>query len=287
MVIGVNALVELNFRVMCELRRYSVGVVAATLIAVAAIFVPSWSGDPVRAADPPAGNMPVIVELFTSQGCSSCPPADAFLGELAGRPDVLALAMHVDYWDYIGWKDPFAKRTYTERQRDYARSLWQRFVYTPQMVVDGRYQDVGSDRHAINKLIERARADKAKQPLVQIARVDEPKADESDAGPPAKVRVESIGFRGTASVWLALYDREHRTDVPRGENAGRRLVDYNVVREFRRIGTFDGRPVTLALELGDLVGRHDAGVVFVQQDGTGPILSCFGFDAGGAKRAGL
>lgn len=272
---------------MRRLRGYSVGVAVAAFVAAAATVVPSWSSDPARAADPPAGTMPVIVELFTSQGCNSCPPADAFLGELAGRPDVVALALHVDYWDYIGWKDPFAKRMYTERQRDYARSLWQRFVYTPQMVVDGRYQDVGSDRHAINKLIERAHVDKAKQPLVQIVRVDEPQAEGSASGPPAKVRVESIGFRGTASVWLALYDREHHTEVPRGENAGRRLVDYNVVREFRRIGTFDGRPVTLALELGELAGRHDAGVVFVQQDGTGPILNCLGFDAGGGKRAGL
>lgn len=277
---------------MRKLQRYSVGVVVAALVAAVALLGPSWSGDFARAADPPAESMPVIVELFTSQGCSSCPPADAFLGELAKRPDVLALAMHVDYWDYIGWKDPFAKRMYTERQRDYARSLWQRFVYTPQMVVDGRYQDVGSDRHAINKLIERAHADKAKQPLVQIARVEGPPVggppvEGPEAGPPAKVRVESIGFRGTASVWLALYDREHHTDVPRGENAGRRLVDYNVVREFRRIGTFDGRPVTLALELGELAGRHDAGVVFVQQEGTGPILSCLTFDAGRAKRAGL
>jgi hypothetical protein len=286
-VIGANILVGLHFRVMNKLGRYSLAVAVAALVAAATMVAPSRSDDPARAADAPASNMPVIVELFTSQGCSSCPPADAFLGELASRPDVVALAMHVDYWDYIGWKDPFAKRMYTERQRDYARSLWQRFVYTPQMVVDGRYQDVGSDRHAINKLIERALADKAKQPLVQITQVDEPQSAGSPSGPPAKIKVESIGFRGTASVWLALYDREHQTQVQRGENAGRRLVDYNVVREFRRIGTFDGRSVTLALELGELAGRHDAGVVFVQQDGTGPILSCFGFDAGGGKRAGL
>jgi hypothetical protein len=270
-VIGANILVGLHFRVMNKLGRYSLAVAVAALVAAATMVAPSRSDDPARAADAPASNMPVIVELFTSQGCSSCPPADAFLGELASRPDVVALAMHVDYWDYIGWKDPFAKRMYTERQRDYARSLWQRFVYTPQMVVDGRYQDVGSDRHAINKLIERAL----------------PQSAGSPSGPPAKIKVESIGFRGTASVWLALYDREHQTQVQRGENAGRRLVDYNVVREFRRIGTFDGRSVTLALELGELAGRHDAGVVFVQQDGTGPILSCFGFDAGGGKRAGL
>src|SRR3954454_10513973 len=82
-----------------------------------------------------AEERPVVVELFTSQGCNSCPPADAYLGELAARSDVLALGLHVDYWDYIGWKDPFAQRAYTERQRHYSRALNQRFVYTPQMVI--------------------------------------------------------------------------------------------------------------------------------------------------------
>src|SRR5277367_5521376 len=96
---------------------------------------------------------PVVVELFTSQGCNSCPPADAYLGELAKRPDVLALSLHVDYWDYIGWRDPFAQHAFTLRQRDYSHALSERYVYTPQMVINGQLQGVGSQRGDIERLI--------------------------------------------------------------------------------------------------------------------------------------
>ena len=95
-----------------------------------------------------AAGGPAVLELFTSQGCSSCPPADAFLGELAQRPDTIALAWHVDYWNYLGWKDPYANRSWTERQKDYARRL-KGEVFTPAMVVNGAAMVVGSDRHAV------------------------------------------------------------------------------------------------------------------------------------------
>src|SRR5512132_845189 len=98
-----------------------------------------------------------VVELFTSQGCSSCPAADAFLGELAKRPDVLALSEHIDYWDYLGWKDPFASRENTERQRAYARRLGSGYVYTPQMVVQGMGQIAGADREGVLELVARAK----------------------------------------------------------------------------------------------------------------------------------
>lgn len=255
---------------------------AAIGFLVAALGLTSIAGVG-RAADNNAPR-PVIVELFTSQGCNSCPPADAFLGELAMRSDVLALAMHVDYWDYIGWKDPFAKRMYTDRQRSYSRSLARRFIYTPQMVVDGRLEDVGSDRLAINQLIARARAEQASLPQIVIVRADAGEGASEGAsavGAPHRLRIEAAKtgpvFRGAATVWLAIYDREHHTDVPRGENAGRRLVDYNIVREFRRLALFDGRPLTVPLDLGELASRHDAGVVFAQVDETGPILGAFAF----------
>src|SRR5215470_2470293 len=101
---------------------------------------------------------PVVLELFTSQGCSSCPPADALLGELAQRPGIVALAFHVDYWDYIGWKDPYASPTNTQRQHDYAVALGLHMVYTPQMVVDGRTDVVGSERGDVETAIGRAAA---------------------------------------------------------------------------------------------------------------------------------
>src|ERR1700689_4826110 len=107
------------------------------------------------AADPP---VPVVVELFTSQGCNSCPPADQFLGELAKRPDILALAFHVDYWNYIGWTDPFGKPWATGRQRDYQESLHLRYVYMPEMVVNGAAVGVGAAKAPIEALLTAAQA---------------------------------------------------------------------------------------------------------------------------------
>ena len=104
------------------------------------------------------GGRKVVVELFTSQGCSSCPPADAYLAELAKRDDVIALSFHVDYWNYIGWKDPFSSPEAAARQRAYGRALQKRYVYTPQIVVDGRAEAVGSNRAVVSSLIKMAQA---------------------------------------------------------------------------------------------------------------------------------
>src|SRR4030095_16902047 len=121
------------------------------------------------AAEAAEAGTPVGVCLFSSQGCSSGPPADAFLGELAGRADVIALAFHIDYWDYIGWKDPFASPAWTDRQHAYKRSLGLHMVYTPQMVIDGRADAVGSERQAVNDAIAAAAA-QADKVAVSITR---------------------------------------------------------------------------------------------------------------------
>ncbi|MGQ0662289.1 MAG: DUF1223 domain-containing protein [Pseudomonadota bacterium] len=214
---------------------------------------------------------PVVVELFTSQGCNSCPPADAFLGELAARPGILAIGLHVDYWDYIGWKDPYAQPAHTERQRQYARALAQRYVYTPQMVIDGRFQDVGSERAAIERLIARAARDQA------ATSAERPRIDLRLEGAASEVRVEGGTFRGQASVWIAAYDRAHLTAVTRGENRGRRLANYNVVRVWRRLGAFAGSPVALALDLATIPASCDRVAILVQADGSGPILAAIDF----------
>src|SRR5438309_7939527 len=112
-----------------------------------------------------AGERPIVVELFTSEGCSSCPPADALLAELAKRPDVLALSFHVDYWDRLGWKDPFSSRAATDRQNRYAKLLKLATVYTPQIVVDGRWEAVGSDRADVERALDRARRDRPEVPV--------------------------------------------------------------------------------------------------------------------------
>src|SRR5215510_331606 len=119
---------------------------------------------------PSTSEGPWAVELFTSQGCSSCPPADAYLGALAKRQDIVALSYHVDYWDYIGWKDPFANRTTTARQRAYARVLKQRYVYTPEMVVEGIGHDTGREKGGIERLLAEAQRRSSKRATPELSR---------------------------------------------------------------------------------------------------------------------
>ncbi|MEE8505172.1 MAG: DUF1223 domain-containing protein, partial [Kiloniellales bacterium] len=190
-----------------------------SLAAIIILFLSSFSILPGAAAqDAPATRPAVVVELFTSQGCSSCPPADALLGELAGRPDVIALSLHVDYWDYIGWKDPFGSPMNTARQRRYVEELGLRYVYTPQMIIDGRINAVGSRRDEVLDAIERAGRERAGFDIRFV---------ESGGG---KVVIPAgHAPENGATVWLAVYDRSHETEIKRGENAGRKLRNTNVV----------------------------------------------------------
>jgi hypothetical protein len=210
-----------------------------------------------------ADRQPVVVELFTSQGCNSCPPADEFLGELAKRADVLALSLHVDYWDYIGWKDPFARRAHTERQRDYSRALSQRYVYTPQMVVNGALQGVGSDRAVINRLIEKARKAQGAAPALSV----------TGDGAQRTLRIGAAGAATAATVWLVGFDRRHETPVRAGENSGRRLANHNVVRTMQPIGTWQGQAEEIALDLSAIAVECDGAAVIVQAGETGPVVA--------------
>jgi hypothetical protein len=215
-----------------------------------------------------AEERPVVVELFTSQGCNSCPPADAYLGELAARPDVLALSLHVDYWDYIGWKDPFAQHAYTERQRHYSRALNQRFVYTPQMVIDGALQGVGSEPATINKLIEKAHKLAAGGPALSV----------TGTGAHRVVHVGAGKTAAPAKVWLVFYDSKHETAVHAGENNGRRLANYNVVRTLTPVGKWTGNAVDLPVDLDAIDADCDGAAVIVQAEETGPILAAARID---------
>jgi hypothetical protein len=180
---------------------------------------------------------PVVVELFTSQGCSSCPPADAALRDLARRPDVLALGFHVTYWNGLGWRDPFSLDAATQRQKDYQRALGVETVYTPQIVVQGQAEMVGSDRPAVEAAIATARA-AADGPMVRLERA-------ASGG----LRVDIGVGQGTATVLLVGYDPRHVTPVGRGENEGRTLEEANVVRSLRPIGSWNGAPVALTSPL--------------------------------------
>jgi hypothetical protein len=196
---------------------------AATLIGLAAFAAPA-----VRAAE-----RPVVVELFTSQGCSSCPPADAVLAELAKRPGILALAFHVDYWDRLGWKDPFSSPMATARQRAYARLLGLRTVYTPQMVVDGADEFVGSDRRAVARALDRAKA-RAGEPGIGVELRRE--------GGFLVVRVASVAAPSRIAVQLVAFAPAHVTRVTAGENGGRVLANANVVRAVDTLGTAGTEP---------------------------------------------
>ncbi len=209
-----------------------------------------------------AGVPPVVVELFTSQGCSSCPPADALLGELAERDDVIALSLHVDYWDYIGWKDPYGSPQNTERQRAYAGELGLRYIYTPQMVIDGRHDIVGSRRDEVLATLREA-AQRAKPVAVDFIPKNGGTVIISEGHAPE---------RG-ATIWLAVFDKGHETQVKRGENAGRTIRNANVVRRMERLGTWMGQRLEIPLNLDDAAMRGNFGcAVLVQQGRNGPII---------------
>jgi hypothetical protein len=211
-------------------------------------------------------DMPVVVELFTSQGCSSCPPADSLLGKLAERHDVLPLAFHVDYWDYIGWKDPFATKISTERQYSYGHALGLNMVYTPQMVIGGTHDAVGSDEGSVGRAI----AADANRPKLKLSVV-------RDATGAYKVEIPAGMTGAPATVWVALFDHAHKTQVQRGENSGSTLTEFNIVREWRKIGEWNGQAVEIALNLTPESDEYDACAVLVQEGGYGLIRGAASF----------
>jgi len=219
-----------------------------------------------------AGSGKVVVELFTSQGCSSCPPADKFLAELAERDDVIALSFHVDYWNYLGWPDPYSSAASTERQRSYRKTLGLRYVYTPQMVVGGADQAVGSGRDAILAAIARRRGT-ARLPIG----ISHPAPGELAVTVGAGPRPDR-----PAAIMLFAYDRMHSTDVRRGENQGVRLVNRNVVRVQRRIGTWNGERMTIRLSVAKLgIAGRDGCAIIVQPPGGGAIRGAAAFPMAG------
>ncbi len=188
---------------------------------------------PGRAAAPRPAAGPVVVELFTSQSCSSCPPADALLAELSRtRPDILALDFHVTYWDRLGWKDPYSLPQATQRQRRYAEHFGRDGVYTPQLVAGGRHQAIGSDRAGVLAAIAAAAADGAAATL---------RLQRDGAG----LLLEAGAGHGSGQLLLVGFDPAHTTRVGGGENGGRALTEVNVVRSIVPAGPWRGEAVIL------------------------------------------
>ena len=228
------------------------------------VFV--WAALPALAQNADSPKI-AVVELFTSQGCSSCPPADRILGEIADQPNVLALSLNVDYWDYLGWKDTLGSPEHSRRQREYAVRRGDGRVYTPQMVVSGNNHVVGSYKGRVTSEIQSvlAKPESAFVPVKVRAKDDEVTIDIGSAG--TKVEAKD------ATIWLMLVSRSVEQDIRRGENRGRKITYHNVVRKMMPVGMWHGQPMKLTLPKSGLMadGVHDC-VAVLQVDGTGPII---------------
>lgn len=240
----------------------------ALFVAAAASLI-NWQGaGAANAGSTRSGGHPVVVELFTSQGCYSCPPADRFIGELKGRADVIALAFHIDYWDYIGWKDPFAIPAHTARQRSYGKTLGLWSIYTPQMVIDGRLEGVGSRTSEISEKIDQVNA------MSLAERVSIPVSvtlSTTSAGQRLSVEIEGGAAPKDGEIWLIAYDDSHTTPITRGENAGKTLVGHNIVRDIRRLGGWNGAPVAANFDTRNWSIKADNAVVLLQEKNQGAI----------------
>jgi hypothetical protein len=211
-------------------------------------------------AGPASARGPVVVELFTSQGCASCVAAGDLVAGLSDRPHVLALTFGVDYWDYLGWQDTFAKAAFTDRQKAYLKPLALRDVYTPQVVVDGHLQAAANHPDAVDKLIRQAAREHDKAPQVMSARGHRVAVGSGHAP------------KGGADVWLVRYDpHEQKVTVKTGDNRGKTVVGHNVVRELVRLGAWTGKPKSFREPQAESEGLDTA--VIVQAAHGGRILA--------------
>ena len=202
----------------------------------------------------------VLVELYTSQGCSSCPPADKYLTELAKRDDVIALALHVDYWDYIGWKDELADPAYSQRQSGFAHASGRTMIYTPQMIIAGQDHVVGSKRNEVLGLISKYGKNRQVVDL-DISRQGDRLTIDATASQNGLPQMD---------VQVVRYIREQSVDIRRGENAGKQISYTNIVRSWSRVDGWNGRK---AYNKTVKLAGDDPVVVIVQQSGYGKILA--------------
>jgi hypothetical protein len=248
-----------RFAMFCSMKRFVAPIIMLLLPAV--LWFSSARGFNSAQAD-----RLTVVELYTSQGCSSCPPADAYLRDLTKQAGVLPLSFYVDYWDYLGWSDTLASPANTKRQRGYARTFGQRQIYTPQMVIDGRFQAVGSDRRGVRLAIEKA------------AKVADPRLNVSisEKGKDLIISIAgkaSTGHHSGATIWLVTYDSAQEVKIRRGENTGKKISYHNVVREFHSLGLWRGKDMEIAVMRAELTGKgRDACAVIIQAGMHGPIL---------------
>ena len=234
----------------------------------------AFAGGRSTASESSSDRTPVLVELFTSEGCSDCPPADALLQKLDQQPlagaDIIVLSEHVDYWNHLGWSDPYSAHLYSERQNAYSRHFGLATVYTPQMIVDGSAEFVGSNAPKAQTAVAAA-ARSAKQPVRLSAVALE--------GNQVRLNVEASALTGAvrgADVYVALAQNRAYSRVTAGENAGRNLTHVAVVRSLVRVGTVAGTQTftkAVTVKLPEPSDSKDLRIVaFVQEAGTGRVL---------------
>ncbi|WP_417842482.1 DUF1223 domain-containing protein [Thalassospira sp.] len=237
--------------------------------ALAALLALAVPGSAHAAAGQATSTTPqAVVELFTSEGCSSCPPADAVLRDISSETDdLLLLSFHVDYWNYLGWKDRFSAPVYTDRQRKYAAFQHESYVYTPQIMINGAGAVRATHKDAILKA-----ALKKPSPLASWVTI---KTDKTAGQKPGGI-VQLAATTGVPpdkplKIWLVGFDRHASTDVEAGENAGRNLKHVNIVRELDDLGTWDGKPREIPVRLEYECNGGIA--VLLQEENGGPIRS--------------
>jgi hypothetical protein len=220
----------------------------ASTLALGCLII--WDGAAAK-AEPRA-----VIELFTSQGCSSCPAADKLLGELAKDPSLVTMTLAVDYWDYLGWKDTLASHGHTLRQRAYAKARGDREVYTPQAVVNGMVHALGSDKAAIERAIAQSRGESASLALGIKASI---------AGDKLTVSVPDKADSNPGEIWLCPITNSVPVKIGRGENRGHTVTYTNVVRRWTKLGEWNGKAQTLSVPLKDLqTGEIDSVAIVVQ-----------------------
>ena len=240
---------------MCHMASDYVLSMKKLLASILGLTLISAISGPARAAD----NV-VLVELFTSQGCSSCPPADENLGQLAQMDGVLGLSLHVDYWDYLGWRDTFAHRKHTERQFAYRDLMGARVVYTPQMIVHG-VRDVPGYRPEMVKEAVAEIAASVRPASIQIG----------DYNGMLKAQITAESVEHASTIWIAMFTTAATVDIARGENAGREITYHNVVDELMHVGPWrKGEIQEISLPVPETGGGT---AIWLQENATGRILA--------------
>ncbi len=238
------------------------GVLCLSMLVSLAFVVPATSA-------PKKVEPKILLELFTSQGCSSCPKADALLPTFIARKDVVAISMSIDYWDYLGWRDTFAQTLFSKRQHSYARKIGVGYVYTPQIIIDGIYHVNGRDKKAIEEIIEKRKKARAGHPAIAL-----------DVKTIGDMLVVSVGERVKgddlvkATLWMALISKTKTVKVERGENRNRFLTYHNVVHELTPIGQWSGEKMSVRLPKHLIMQRGaDGCVILLQRGDGGPVVA--------------